>query len=298
MAWKIKTDEAVPHAVRRLARKALRRAVGSLAEAESRDAVHRARKEIKKVRALIRAVGAELRPRQCRSVRRGLRSAAHALAPARDTYVDWQTLRQMERERGRTKPRSTTHLLSWALERRWISTSEAFNPKPVCRRLNRVLRVIDDLRLRHQGSGALAAGIHDAYVRARAAAPRRRGPSREALHQWRKATKDLVILLKLLVPHSPEEIGALTSDLAMLADQLGQAHDLAQLQHWLTQPGMCSNPGPEVHRLTIRLARRERELARAALSLGRSLFLPTGVEFEAWLRAHWLRATAGKRGPS
>ncbi|MEQ1731475.1 MAG: CHAD domain-containing protein, partial [Vicinamibacterales bacterium] len=82
MAFHLKPDEPIAAGLRRIVRTELRFAIDQLDAVEPSDeAIHEARKSIKKVRAVLKLCGGM---RAARRVPRSLRRAAHLLAPVRD----------------------------------------------------------------------------------------------------------------------------------------------------------------------------------------------------------------------
>jgi CHAD domain-containing protein len=86
MAYHFKRDESVPEAVRRIAREELESAVEQLGRRRNGsydEAIHEARKSVKKVRALLRLFQMELGGKY-RTETRGLREAGRKLSELRD----------------------------------------------------------------------------------------------------------------------------------------------------------------------------------------------------------------------
>ena len=81
MAFRLREDEPVAKGLSRLVRKQLRSAVERLTSDGSDEAIHDARKRIKKVRAVLHLAGTDLGgDRALKRLRRG----SHALSPLRD----------------------------------------------------------------------------------------------------------------------------------------------------------------------------------------------------------------------
>src|SRR5579884_1919695 len=95
MAYRFKRKESVAKAVRRLGCEQIEHAFGCLEDVEDAEAVHCARKDIKKVRAVLRLVRSCVRKKEFRKLTRGFREAAELLAPVRDAYVKTEALRRL-----------------------------------------------------------------------------------------------------------------------------------------------------------------------------------------------------------
>src|SRR6476619_4851172 len=86
MAYQLRSDESVPEGIRRIVREEFKSAAGQLKtgnHAKRDEAIHEARKSIKKIRGVLRLVQAELE-REFRSENKLLRDAGRKLSPFRD----------------------------------------------------------------------------------------------------------------------------------------------------------------------------------------------------------------------
>src|SRR5436190_5187254 len=95
MAFCFKRRESVVKAVRRLGRERIEHALECLKECDHTEAIHCARQDIKKVRAVLRLVRTAIPKKAYCCVRDPLRDAANQLAAPRDAYVKTQTLRNL-----------------------------------------------------------------------------------------------------------------------------------------------------------------------------------------------------------
>ena len=97
MAFHFKRKESVSKAVCRLARERIDDALECLKDCEDGEAIHCARKDIKKIRAVLRLVRTRIGKKEFRQVTKPLREAAQRLAPPRDAYVKMTTLSDLKR---------------------------------------------------------------------------------------------------------------------------------------------------------------------------------------------------------
>src|SRR5262245_33475194 len=93
MAYCLERDESVSKAVRRLGRERIGHAIESLKDYRQANAVHCTRKDIKKLRAVLRLVRTRIGKRQYRRLTRQLREAAAHVAALRDAHAKATTLR-------------------------------------------------------------------------------------------------------------------------------------------------------------------------------------------------------------
>jgi CHAD domain-containing protein len=92
MPFRFQQKQSVRKAIRRLGWERIRKALHCLDEIEDLEAIHRVRKNIKKLRALLRLVKKKVPGREYRRATRALRRAAAPLAGPRDAHVKQQAL--------------------------------------------------------------------------------------------------------------------------------------------------------------------------------------------------------------
>jgi CHAD domain-containing protein len=100
MPFTFKRKETVTESVRRVGHECLDRAIESAASHDI-EAIHATRKEIKKMRALLRLVKKEIGKSCFRKITDQLREAASYLAPPRDAYVRFKALETLARPASR-----------------------------------------------------------------------------------------------------------------------------------------------------------------------------------------------------
>ncbi len=105
MAFCFKRKESVSKAVRRVGRERIESALDRLKNWRRADAIHGVRKDIKKVRAVLRLVRARITKKAYDRLTGLLRKAAKPLAPSRDASVKIKTLGDLTRRyKGRITP--------------------------------------------------------------------------------------------------------------------------------------------------------------------------------------------------
>src|SRR5262249_35857506 len=97
MAFCFKRKESVGKAARRLERDRIDHALECLTECDRAEAIHCARKDVKKMRAVLRLVRSEIPKNRRRRITKALRKAASDLAAPRDAYVKASTLKKLAR---------------------------------------------------------------------------------------------------------------------------------------------------------------------------------------------------------
>ena len=236
MAYRLQPGESVREGLRRIAREELASAAGGLRQATARtrdDAIHEARKSVKKVRAILRLMRGELGGMYAVENRR-LRDVSRRLAVYRDGMVMIETLDQLGRRQkdDRAKPALAATRRGLVENRR----RQRRGPRMTIamRRAADALLVasahVSRWRLVMDGPVALAPGMEWAYRRGRAAmAAARRHAQPEHCHEWRKRVKDHWYHLRLFgkpagTPHArPREKPQGAGDVAGRASQPGSA---------------------------------------------------------------------------
>src|ERR1043166_1632395 len=111
MAFRFKRKESVRKAIRRLGRERVEDALECLKDCRHGEAIHCARKDIKKIRAVLRLVRSRIERKELCSLRQLLREPANRLGPARDAYVKVKTLSDLTRHfKGQLAPGALRHI--------------------------------------------------------------------------------------------------------------------------------------------------------------------------------------------
>ncbi|HVS14812.1 MAG TPA: CHAD domain-containing protein [Thermoanaerobaculia bacterium] len=294
----MRTGEGIGAGVRRLAREELHAAREGLVQnadgADRDDAVHRARKRFKRIRALLRLVRDDLGDSYRREDRR-YRDLGRMLAVPRDRRVLVETLdRLLERHRDLPAVGAFADLHGQLVERHRQAMQRALERAEADRRLAPQLDAargaIDGWRIDEDEEAALRSlerGLRRVYRRGRRLL--RAGveaPSTENLHDWRKQVKYLGHHLALLERSSPARIGPLARDLRHLSGLLGEDHDLALL---------LLSAGDQRGVLEALVRARRRELQEAAFQLGCTLYAERPRAFAAPMVTELRRARAAAR---
>src|SRR4051794_25639542 len=107
MAFAFRADESVARGIRRIARAQIRKALGALARLGGEvpeEAVHDARKRLKRLRALVRLARGALGARAAHRENARFREAARPLSEARDAEILIQTLDGLTERYGPPEP--------------------------------------------------------------------------------------------------------------------------------------------------------------------------------------------------
>jgi CHAD domain-containing protein len=293
MAYRLSigSDDDVPTGVRACASEQLEGAVAQLAgaEADPVDAVHEARKHLKKSRALLRLVRPGLPASFCRHENATLRDAGQALSAARDADVLVETVDKLaERYAGRLPAETFAQL-------RTAFAAPAAGAPPDLAAVLGTLRAaaarVEDWPLERCDWETVVRGIATAYRRGRTAfAVARHEPTAVNLHAWRKRAKDLWYHERLLTPVWPAVLAAHGEQVHALTELLGDDHDLAVLAERLGGD-VALPPAADADRaaLLALVDERRAELRAEATRLGRRVYAESPKAF-ARRMARWVRA--------
>jgi len=304
MAFEFKRKEATTKALRRLCADRVEAALGKIHNCETLDAVHAVRKEIKKLRALLRLMRLGLRRRDFRTAMCGLKKAAQQFGPARDAHVTFQSLDLvLDHFKDQLGPRPfadfrpALHQVCQDEEKR---LRRERLPGRVYLILRQVQKRIEGASLSQEGWPVLGTGLKRSYGNGRKALKLALAePSPENLHDWRKHVKELGYQLGLFCPIWPEQLEAVQRELKALGQYLGDDHDLFMLRTAMLDRYSANASSGELEMLYGLITQRQDELRRQALALGARFYAEKPSRFCQRLGDYWhvwYRRTAKARG--
>jgi CHAD domain-containing protein len=278
MAYRLSFADDVASSVRQCAREQLADAVEQLESAadDAVTAVHEARKDLKKTRALLRLVRPALGRRAYRRENDALRDIGLALSGARDADVRIATARSLAEHATGRLPADVFDALDEALALE--GAGGAHDPArftPAIEALRGAELRVEAWPLEDADWDAVLAGLTRAYARGRDAfATARTTPQPELLHAWRKRAKDLWYHQRLLAPAWPDVLGAQAEAAHVLSELLGDDHDLAVLVERLADQAPPLAPVVDARRVELRalIAHRSEQLRAEATRLGRRVY--------------------------
>lgn len=268
MPFCFKKKESVAKAVRRLCCERIDDALETLNKSERLEAVHAVRKEIKKLRSVLRLMRHQISyDTYCKS-NGELRDAAGRLTGFRDAQVRLNAFDTLVKEYKRKLPARSLPKIKNGL--RQNCRAEAKKLSPLTASLKDALccsrQQLGALKIQSTGWKAIAPGLKKTYGRGRKAIGIvRKNPSPENFHEWRKRVKDLGYQLRLLCPASPRRLSRRSRKLEKLGDLLGDDHDLFMLRGFISEKFMHAFHADAINQL---ISSRQKELRSAALKLG------------------------------
>jgi CHAD domain-containing protein len=280
-SYRLLDGETLPEGMARVARGRIRHALGQLDDGDDPDkAVHEARKDMKKLRAVLRLTRPELGDKAYRRENARFREVARRLSGVRDARAMLDALEALkehglhEATAARVRRELEEHKDSLARDREAVKTAVG--------ELESARGDVADWPLERDGWDAIEPGLRRVYKqgrdRMRAA---EREPTSEALHDWRKRVKDLWYHLALLRETWPAVMGPESDEAHALSQKLGDDHDLAVLWDFAVAKDLASE------RLRKAIETRRKELQKESFALGRRLYAERPRTFTARLASYW-----------
>jgi CHAD domain-containing protein len=262
------------------------------AEAGAAEAVHGARKDLKKLRTVLRLLRDELGKDAYRQENARFRDAGRALAQARDAEVKLETLNALAEEaEGLPAEAVETWRLGLASDRKAAANIDRDRAVDEAIELIEAGRAsIESWQLEGDSWKTIAAPLTRIYRRGRRAmrvAAKAGGES--DFHEWRKRAKDLWYELRLLEEAWPRVLAATAEEAHALAELLGDHHDLTVLRADLRERRLGEG---QTVALAGAIHRRQERLVAEALPLGHRLYAERSRDFSRRLRRYW--KTLGK----
>jgi len=276
--FRLAADERAGDGVRRVARGQLELATDHLAGDEPAEAVHEARKSLKRVRAVIRLARDHLGDEVYRRENRMVRDTGRSLGAARDAEVLLETLDDLIGDHREDVGNRAFAGLRAAFDHDAQSARERIAGAAMA--VDGVRANLDTARDRvgtwllpgDADAGALAPGFERIYRRGRRALKAaRRDRGDEQLHELRKRAKDLWHAAQVMRPVDPKRMRRLGRGAHRLSDLLGDDHDLAVLTQAARERPTALRPG-ELALLTQLAERRRKGLQREALARAKRLY--------------------------
>jgi CHAD domain-containing protein len=290
-SYRLKTKEGVAEGLRRVALGRAEKTLERLSDADDGElaaAIHGARKDLKKLRGLLRLARDGLGGKAFRAENRRYRDAGRLLAGSRDAEVKLETLTALcDRFE---LPDEVAELWAGALETERDELAAAIRGETGSQ-IERARQAIeagrDEIRawsLRADSWELVGPGLTRSYRDGRRAMKRAiADPAAKNVHAWRKRAKDLWYQLRLVQDAWPELLGATVEQAHQLSDCLGDHHDLAVLAADLqTRTDLGQRADFEAA-----IEKRQEELLGAALGIGRRLYAEKPQAFRRRIKRYW-----------
>jgi CHAD domain-containing protein len=300
MAFRFKPDKSVSSEIRRIVLRQLEDATSeltSVGDPESDEAIHSARRRVKKIRAVIRLI----RPgpdETYRVVDKHLRNVNRLLAPVADGQGLIATLNKLERRYPKALPKRLVASIRAGLVDRGSQADRQAGSDHVLETVTGALRAegrrVKHWQLRVEGFQAIAPGLEQCFRRARQAmlAAWRR-PTAAHYHAWRGRVKNHWFHVRLLEGRCGDQLIADRRRLEALDGVLGEYHNLVLLAEVLVNDRYVSRP--ETARCLQVVLRYQRVLRQQAQSLGVRIYSEKPHGFVRRLKHLWGRPPLARR---
>jgi CHAD domain-containing protein len=261
------------------------------AGADPAEAVHEARKDIKKIRSALRLVRQRIGDEAWRLENEHYRDCARQLSGFRDAEILVEALDALGQRFGPPARERVARLRAELDRENRVAQEEGHIERAMATasaELEQGRPRIESLPLDGDGWDLIGPGIHRSYRRGR---KRLRGVEEEAsvanLHELRKRVKDLWYQLRLIRDADRDLLGPLADHAHDLSDHLGDDHDLALLREQVQRRAAAFTDPGEQRYLLEQIDQRRGELQFAALSLGRRIHDEKPTKFTKLLERRW-----------
>jgi CHAD domain-containing protein len=296
MAYRFKKNEAIPRAIRRVFAEEISWAVGQLKNARKKaEAVHEARKSVKKIRGLMGLIRTRLGPLH-KAEDRHLRDAGRRLSALRDTAVMLEVFDALAAKQAATDGGEHTEI------RRNLERKRSETP-PEKRVRAEVVRLFNEARpkaaswpLDDLDVGALLPDLTAVYRKGRKALKHaQKTESMVVLHDFRKAVKQHWYHMRLLEGVCGGNVKERAGELRDLETWLGDANNLAVLRERIVAEAETSRDRQQIRQFLALIDEEARDLRKRALEAGERLYAAKGREFGETLS---LPSASTRKGPS
>lgn len=275
MGFELCQNEKIGDGLRRIAHEQVERAMRSIAQhADSASTVWEVRKHLKKTRAVMRCALAALDEDAFQKANHQLRDVAAKLSRTRDSAVWLERLGELS---GNVSRRCTRTRALLKAEEEHANADALKSLREAARSLKEIESDLEALPWPELDWDGWMNGVRSVYKRGRRAfRDASRTGSTECLHEWRKRSKDLMYLLRLIESAERGALGELARQVKTLSELTGEDHDFAMLCEKLAAR---EEIGDERDLLLPLIRERRAELQQAALFLGERFYAPKPREF-------------------
>jgi CHAD domain-containing protein len=281
MAYQIDFDDPLEDEARRIARELLTDAIDFLQKRPNgvHEAIHDARKNIKRIRALYRLIASEIGEFQAAENDR-LRGIASALSHLRDSAVLAETTEYLEKETDKQQAKTVIRRLGRAMRQHRDQVTAAGEELEAtlalaAAGLRNAAEAAGHLKLpklRKAAIDCITSGWRRTSRKAlKALAACEHAKDEGPFHDLRKRTQDRFMHATLLHCLWPSGMYALQRQAKLLVDILGREHDLAMLNEQVR--GQKKNKNAAEHRQLLQaIAAERRKLQATARELAAEIF--------------------------
>lgn len=250
------------------------------------EAIHGARKDLKKARAALRLIREELGEKAFKRENHALRDAARLLSASRDAEAKLATLDELVEGAGDAPPGATALWREALVADRDRIVGGDGDAAAAVAAIEEVTARVPGWKIRRGGWKLLAPGLDTAYSEGREAfAALGDSPGFETVHDLRKRGKDLWYQVRLLRDAWEPVLEATAEEIHDFTDLLGDHHDLAVLAEDLDGRPQVSAAQRET--LKALIDARQEALLGEARAAGERIYAEKPKAFSRRMRAYW-----------
>lgn len=295
MTYRLKAEESVSKEIKRIASEQIEKAIDELSDTNELgvdEAVHQARKRLKKTRAVIRLVRDRLGEKSYQQKNALYRNLGRKLSDLRDAKVQIKTLDNLiDHFSDVIAPETFTELrqeLQINYRREYQRVVDEGVVTSVKNKLKDAKAEVEDWKIHLNSWSAVDKSLKRVYKRGYKDVDKVLSkPTVENLHEWRKRVKYLRYHLCILRPLWSEIMEEWVDQTHDLSDYLGEDHDLAVLKEFILSQPERFDRNDNLETFTALCDRRRAELQSAAILLGRRIYTEKPKHFISRLENYW-----------
>jgi len=287
MGYHIEKGESLATAFGRIAAEEIDLAMAQSRRLHRGEAVHNARKALKRLRALLRSLRVAFPKKLFRAENRHIAATCRRISPLRDVHVQLRTLGKLKAAASPAGDHIRRQLLR--------QQSSFIRRIPALRKTVRALldvsrQSLASWPLRKATAEDLASGLKRIYKQGREAfKTARKSPTPGHLHAWRKKTKSLGYGLEMIKNLGSGELSKMIRCSDILTEALGDDQDLFMVLRALDKEHR-SNPASDFNRLANRISLKRAKRQKRAFKLGEKVYGEKLGGFEKRLDRYLRRA--------
>lgn len=294
MSYRLKRGESVPEGIRRIVQEEVDSAAELLSNSNGKkrdEAIHEARKSLKKIRGALRLVQPELGPVYHAENRR-MRNLGRQLSHIRDAKAIIEVFDDLREKHKDSLQRDAFASIRQGLEKNKRETEQAANVDHIAQRslsaLHAAGKRAKNWPLKNDGFQAIAPGLEERYRRGRKTMKIvQNDPTPENYHEWRKRVKDHWYHVRLLESLWTDVMQAHEGSLKNLETWLGDDHNLVVLHSKLEDNPEQYGEQKNIQLFLTLADQHQKELRENAMSLGQRVYEQKPGEFTRNLSKLW-----------
>ena len=257
--------------------------------------IHGIRRDLKKLRALLRLVRKPLGKSRFKEEDRTFRDAGRLLAPFRDAAARVALVEALRGKETETISASALESAHDEVRSLYRKTVRKVDIRKAAKEADTLLKEAEkramEWPLNGDGFGLFRDGLADMYGHARAGLARCLiHPTAANFHDWRKCCKYLRYQIELLHPASPEEMQAAEDTLHKLTDLLSNDHDLAVLGETLESLADGTLDDAELWAIHQTFQSEHQRFMKGCWTKGRRFFAGDAADFVKRIEGYWKTA--------